>query len=150
MSILILRFLHMLFMATWIGAVLFVSGDAKRTLNEPGTSLKMLGDRMNRANRIAAVSALATLATGVGLIALLGGMGSVPAGIHIGLVTSILMLLIGGGVIGRNARLIAAGAESGADRSTLVPHAKQMMIGIMIFHTLWVGTLALMVFRHQL
>jgi hypothetical protein len=137
----------MLFMATWLGAVLFSSGDAKRTLANPSAHLPLLRDRMARSTRVAGISALGTVLSGFGLIFVLGGFGSVSPGIHVGLVLSIVLMGIGGGFIGRNWKKIEAGLDDGKDAASLAPFAKQMSIGAMIFHTLWFVVLVLMVFR---
>jgi len=147
MPYLIVRLIHIVFMATWIGSLLFLSGDIRRTLAEPSAHLPLLRARMNRATRIAGASGLMTLVTGVALILLLGGFGAVPPAIHLGLLTSLAMLGVGGGLIGRNARTIEAGLEKGESPASLLPAAEKLALGARIFHSLWLATLALMVFR---
>ena len=88
-----------------------------------------------------------TIGTGFSLVFALGG--NVPTPILIGIITAISMMLVGGGFIGRHARIIEAALEEGADPATLLPHAKKMAMGTGIFHTLWLVTLAMMVFRTQ-
>jgi len=142
-----LRFVHIIFMAIWIGALLFLSGDATRSLADPSAHLPLLRDRMARANRVAAASAMITVVTGVALIFERGGFGAVPPAIHLGLVTGLAMMFVGGGLIGRNARKIEAGLAEGERGQSLTPAVKQLAMGTMVFHALWLVTLALMVFR---
>lgn len=147
MLYLTLRLLHISFMAIWIGAIFFSSGDVRRTLATPDANLDLLRDRMHRSLRLAAASGLITLVTGVALIFALGGMGSVPIGIHIGLLTGLIMLGVGGGLVGRSWKQIDAALAGGASRESVAPLVKKLAMGNGIFHGLWTLTLVLMVFR---
>jgi len=142
-----LRYVHIIAMALWIGGVSFISGDARRTLKTPGADLGLLTSRMRHANRIAAPSALVTLATGFALIYLLGGFAAVPRAIHIGTLSGLIMLAVGGGVIGRTSAALEAGIEAGEDRAALIALVTRMTVGVAVFHALWMFTLAAMVFR---
>ena len=46
MTLLILRFFHILFMATWFGAAMFLSSDLKSSLAEPRSNLGLLQSRV--------------------------------------------------------------------------------------------------------
>ncbi len=142
-----LKLLHLLFMATWIGAVFFASGDVRRTLEAGPEHIPLMRDRVGRSLRIAAPSAALTILTGVALIFALGGMGRVPLGIHIGLATGLLAWFVSGAGIGQSWRKLSAGLDEGADPASLAPLVQRMKIGTMAFQTLWLLTLVLMVFR---
>ncbi len=142
-----IRFLHIVFMATWIGALLFLSGDVRRSLAEPAAHLQLLRARLIGATRLAGASALLTVGTGIALIFLLGGFGAVPPAIHLGLLLGLAMMAVGGGLIGRNARAIADGLEQDASRESLLPVAAKLAVGARAFHALWLIALGSMVFR---
>ena len=150
MLVLGLRLLHLMFMGTWIGALLFVSGDVKRTLAEPAVHIPLLRNRIGRATRFAAISGLMTIVTGICLIFALGGFGSVPPTIHTGILMGLAMLGVGVGMIGGSWKKIVAGLDAGASPDSLLPLAKKMTMGMMVFHLLWLVTLGLMVFRNGL
>ncbi len=145
-----LRLLHILFMATWLGATLFTSGDIKRTLAAGPEHLPLLKDRVGRSTRLAAISAPLTVVTGIVLIFQLGEMGAVPMGIHIGLLLGIAAWIVGAVVTGGAWSKIAAGLDEGQEPASLMPQVKRMAISGRIVHTLWLVTLILMVFRSQI
>lgn len=148
MLTLTIRFVHIFFMATWVGAVLFIAGDAKRTLSDPSASLGQLRERGTRATKLSAISALVTLGSGIGLIFAVGGFGAVPPAIHIGMLTGFAMLAVGGGLIGRSWHQIDSALEQGAEPASLLPVARRLSMAVGIFHALWLLTLGLMVFRY--
>jgi len=148
MVYLILRLVHILFMATWIGAVFFTSGDVRRSLEAGPEHLSLLQDRVSRNVRIAGPSAILTLLSGFGLIFSLGGMASVPPAIHTAMTLAILAWAVSGFGIGGAWRKIQAGLAEGQDLATLAPLLKRMKISTMVFQTLWLVCLVLMVFRH--
>ena len=150
MVYLVLRLLHLLFMATWIGAVFFTSGDVRRTLDAGPSHLALLRDRVGRSTRLAGLSGILTIVTGIGMIVLLGGMGAVSPGIHIGLTIALLALVVGGVGIGGSWRKIDAGLGEGKSVADLAPLLKRMKIATMVFQTLWLVGLIAMVFRAQL
>ena len=147
MLYLTLRLLHISFMAIWIGAIFFCSGDVRRTLAAPDSDLDLLRDRMNRATRLGGASGLITVITGIALIFVLGGFGSVTPAIHTGLLLGLVMLGVGGGMVGRNWRKIDAALAGGATRESVAPLVKKLVIGNGVFHALWTLTVVLMVFR---
>jgi len=149
MTYLTLRLLHIASMAVWFGAMLFLSGDVRRTLAAGPEHADLLRTRCKRATVAAAAAGGITLLTGFGLIGVLGGMGAVPPAVHMGMTVSIVMLFLGGGV-GRTWRSIDAGLAEGKPGADLMPLSKRITILTGIFHLLWVLTLITMVFRSVL
>ncbi len=150
MLYLALRLIHVLFMATWVGAVLFFSGDVRRTLAAGPEHLPLLRDRLARCNRLAGLSALVTIATGVGLILVLGGFGAVPSTIHSGFLGGLILLGVGGGGIGRTWQQIDGRLQGGADPATLSHLVRRLDTIAILFHTIWLLVLCLMVFRNAM
>lgn len=144
-----LRFLHILFMASWFGSALFASGDVKRTLAAGPDHIDLLRERMRRFQRVAGVSAVLTILTGFALIFQVGGFGAVPVPIHIGLTLGLVAWGLGIGT-GLTWRKIDAELEAGKSPADLQPLAKRLTGLTMGFHTTWLLTLILMVFRNQL
>lgn len=150
MTYLTLRLVHILFMATWIGSVMFMTGDVRRTVQAGPVHLDLLRDRVRRFARLGGASALITIVTGVALIVNVGGMGAVSPAIHTGLTLGLVAWGVSGGVIGGGWRKLDAGLASGQDAATLAPFLMRMRIGAMVFHSLWLVILILMVFRSQI
>lgn len=150
MLVLTLRFLHIIFMATWFGGSLFAPGDARRTLSNEAADLELLQGRLKRYAVLGAVSALLTIVTGFGLIFALGGFKVVSPAIHIGMLVAFVMWGVGMFVVGGASRKIAAGIAEKKPRAELLGHAKRMAMGTGIFHLLWIVALGLMVFRTML
>ena len=144
-----LRLFHILFMATWFGAMLFAPGDAKRAIAAGPEHLSLLRDRMRRAGRVSSTSAFLTVASGVALIFSMGGMGAVPVPIHIGLLGGIIGWVLTG-VFSYTWKQIDAGIESGTSAQDLAPLAKRLSMIAGMFHLSWLGTLVLMVYRNNL
>ncbi len=146
----VLKLLHLVFMAAWFGSVLFVAGDVRRTVATDGADLDLLRDRCARYKRISMVSAILTLATGFGLIFTRGGMGAVPFPIHISILTGLAALVVGAAGIGKTWQRIDGRLSGGASAADVAGDVKKLGMFTMVFHTLWLGTLVLMVFRHLL
>ncbi len=146
----VLKLLHLVFLDAWFGSVLFVAGDVRRTVATDGADLDLLRDRCARYKRISMVSAILTLATGFGLIFTLGGMGAVPFPIHISILTGLAALVVGAAGIGKTWQRIDGRLSGGASAADVAGDVKKLGMFTMVFHTLWLGTLVLMVFRHLL
>lgn len=145
-----LRFVHIIFMAAWFGAPLFIASDIRRTLAAGPAGLPLLERRVGRSNMVAAIGAVGTILTGFGLIFALGGFGKVPPPIHAGLLLGVIMLLLGGGGIDRTCKQIFKQLGEGASPESLGRLTKRLSMLSGIFQLLWLVTLVLMVFRNSL
>lgn len=145
-----LRLIHIACMATWFGATLFQAGDLRRSLTGGPDGVLGLRDRMNRTNRVAAIMGLLTITTGLGLIYTLGGFGSVPKSIHVGLGLATLMMLVGGGGIDGTWKRIEKQLDEGAAPESLAGLMRRLSIAMRIVHAMWLTTLVMMVFRASL
>lgn len=150
MTLITLRFLHITFMALWIGALSFVSGDVRRTVAAAAPNAELLAGRIRSYNRVAHVGGILTLLTGFALIFEIGGFRAIPKSIHSGIVVAILMMGVHGALISRNARIIAQELAKGTDGASLSSRVKKVLVGAGVFHTLWLIALILMVYRHVL
>lgn len=142
-----LKFVHFIFMSTWMGSSLFAMRDIRTSLAGGTGQVPGLRDRMGRIGKLAMLSGAMTILTGFGLIFALGGFGAVPRGIHIGMTTGILTGIIGGVGVGRTWAQIDAKLGAGADPASLAALVKRIGMFSGIFHGLFFVTLLLMVFR---
>src|SRR5689334_16897165 len=97
-----LRFVHIAAMAAWFAPLLFVAGDARRSIE--GGDLAGLRVRLARGGTVGAVGGTLTILTGVALIFVLGGFAAVPVGIHVGLAVGVVMWLLGAFGVGGTTR----------------------------------------------
>jgi hypothetical protein len=148
MTLLILRYLHLLFMGSWMGLTVFLPGDVRRTLATDGADLALLDQRVSRTGRAAAVMGLGTFFSGVAMIVSLGGMGAVPVPIHIGLTLTLVM--IGLGVLVNRAWSGAYTGLKAGDKAAGEAARKRIAMLSGIFQLLWMVILGLMVFRNHL
>ena len=146
---LVLRTVHLISMATWFAAALFMPGDVRRTLESPNSDLELLRGRANRAVRLATVFSWATLLSGIALIFAVGGFGEVPPPIHISLLLALVAIGVGAG-LGSTWRKIDAELQKGTPRDQVAPMAKKLAMFSGIFQLLWLVILLLMVFRNNL
>ena len=148
MTLIVLRWLHLLFMTSWFGASLFVAGDVRRTLNTEGANTDLLKNRLKHAQFVTGASAWLTLLSGIALIVQLGGMAAVPTGVHLGLGMTVLMIGLHAVGIGGTIGQINTQLDEGAEPMSLMPLSYRLTVLHGVFHFMWVSTLAMMVFRH--
>ncbi len=140
----LLIFLHVLAIAVWIAAALWVAGDVKRTLALGKPHVDALASRVRPALGLDAAGAVATFATGI-LLMWAVGFANVRQGVNAGFVLALLRVgaLFGlrrawGGIVTR--------VQAGEAVSPTDPAARRMVMFAGIAHTLWLLALATMVF----
>lgn len=145
-----LKFLHVLFMASWLVAGVTAGPDAKKAVHMPDPDPARRA-RADRAKGIfGTVTGMGAIVTGVALLFSLGGFGAVRWPIHAGLLLSVVMAFIGALGIGGNAHKLAAAIDADAPLIEREALAKKVSMWAHIKKTLWVVVLALMVFRNVL
>lgn len=137
-----LKLLHILSMAAWLGAALWVPGDVKRSLARGGPHLGPLAERAGPAVRVDLVAGVATIATGLALMWRRGWLAR-PA-MWIGAAFGFVLLALVAAVLvpawNRIAARIAAGDVRGAEAV-----APRLAAATGAGHLLWLVALALMV-----
>lgn len=140
----ILRFLHILSGSVLLGAALWVAGDVRRTLALGRPAVAALPARIGPALSLDLWAGVATVLTGL-LVLFYQGLHP-RLGIMIGLVLTLLRI----GVVAVGLRPawkgVAARIASGEDVGAAEPTARKMGMWSGIAHTLWLLTLATMVF----
>ncbi len=137
-----LKLLHLLSMAAWLGAAMWVPGDVKRSLARGGPHLGPLAERAGPAIRADLYAGIATVATGLALFWRRGWLAR-PA-LWIGAAFGVALLVLLASVLlpawSRIAARLAAGDAEGAAAA-----APRLAAASGAGHLLWLVALALMV-----
>lgn len=137
------RFLHILSMAAWLAASLWLAGDARRSLSGGrDQAMAFLGRARSALLTDRAAGAL-TIFTGLGLIHLANAWPP-RLGLVIGFVLALVRAGLTDAVMAPALRRIAVGLADGAEPSTLVPHARRMAAVSGVGHLAWLLALAAM------
>lgn len=147
MTTIILRILHLLSVAVWVGYPLGASGDIRRTLALGPPHTDLLVSRIGRSARVTIASGLLTAATGLGLVFAMGGFGAVPARIHVGLTLTLATLAVGAALshpiwVRIRKTITAKGDLAEAQRA-----AKRFGMATGIEHFLKIAVLGIMVWK---
>lgn len=144
MLVLVLRFLHILSAATWLGAAIWSAGDVRRTLALGRPHTDALAPRLRPAFALDLWAGIATLVTGLAYIPL--AYAGMPApGIVLGLGAVLVRLGLQLGFLRPSARRLQVALAAG-DGAAAAPLAKRLGMFSGIGHLLWVIALAGMVF----
>lgn len=134
------RFLHIALTAAWLGAALWVPGDVRRTLSRGAPHTDALASRVDGALKLDLWAGIGSVLTG---LVLMGMYGHPPVRLMIGMALALVLLgLVAFGMMPAWRRVkasLATGGDPGA--------VKRLAAFGGIGHTLWIATLATMVFR---
>lgn len=146
MAILLLKGLHILCMATWMGGGIGFPRDVQRTVRLGREHRVELVARLRFTTAIMIPAGLATLVTGLLLVWASGGFSQVPHRIHLGLGLTLCLFVVGAGVV--NPTIIRLGATVDRDLSPAeqAAIARRFRIGIAVEHLLRLTILGLMVY----
>ncbi|MCO4772828.1 MAG: hypothetical protein KDA24_22540 [Deltaproteobacteria bacterium] len=149
MILLALRATHLLFMGLWVGAVMYLGGDVRRSVAAGPEHLPLLRDRTRRALRFTHICAGVTLASGLALIVELGGFGAVQPAVHIGFALAIGLALLG--ILGVGGTWAAVDRALGEPESADRVSNAVLRLGVMtsLLKTGWLVVFFLMVFRNR-
>jgi hypothetical protein len=137
----VLQLLHVLSMATWLAAALWIPGDVKRTVASGGDATALRA-RARPALVLDLAAGIATLVTGVALL-LLHGL-PLRRGLEAGAALGILLLaLVAAGI--RPAWKRIESALAAGDRAAAAAGARRLSALAGVGHLLWLAALALMV-----
>lgn len=137
-------FLHVLSIAVWIAAALWLTGDVKRTVALGKPHVDALAARILPQLGLDSAATGATFVTGI-LVMWAQGWAPPRPGVSAGIVFAIARAGILGAVR-RSARSVVARAQAGEAVSASDPALKRMSMLAGIAHLLWVLALAGMVF----
>lgn len=140
---LVVKFLHILVAAAWLGAALWTPGDVRRTVALGKPYLDALPRRTRPALSLDLWTGVVTLLTGIALIALTGGVPRIGVLVGLGAVLIRLAVLLLG--MRPAYRTVEASAAAG-DLAAAEAPARRLSMFAGIGHLLWVIALAGMVF----
>jgi hypothetical protein len=138
----LLRILHFVATATWLGAALWVASDVKRTLALGPPHTAALGARIVPALRLDVWAGVATIFTGIALT--LAGEGH-RIGIGVGFAISLVLLILVMTVLLPAGRRIAKMAQAGGDLGEARRMARSLAAFNGVAHLLWLAALVAMV-----
>ena len=141
---LVLRFLHILAAASWLGAALWTAGDVRRTLAQGQPFVNALAARSRPALRLDLWAGIGTLVTGAALVGFLYS-GMPRAGILVGFAAAAVRLVLLLAVTIPAMRSVSESVARGDLAAAAVPAGKVAMISG-IGHLLWAIALVGMVF----
>jgi hypothetical protein len=135
------RFLHILFMAAWLAASLWVAGDARRSLDGGRDEAMAFLGRARAALLTDRAAGALTIFTGLGLVHLANAWPP-RLGLVVGFVLAIARAGLTDAVMAPALRRIAVGLSEGAEPATLQPHARRMASVSGLGHLAWLAALA--------
>jgi hypothetical protein len=139
----LVRILHLVAMALWLGAALWVPGDVRRTLALGAPHLAALPSRIRPALRINVWAGAATIVSG---IALAGLARSSRLGIVIGFALALVLFILDMTIVLPAGKRIAAAIEAGGgELSDAQRLSKSLSAFSGVGHLLWLAALLAMV-----
>jgi hypothetical protein len=140
----LVRFLHVLAMATWLAASLWLGADARRALAGGADEARAFLDRARAAVRLDRLAGGLTILTGLGLLHLSRVWPNVRPGIWVGLALALVRAGLNDGLVSPALRRLGAGIAAGQPPAALRGHADRMALGSRLGHVAWLGALAAM------
>ncbi len=139
------RFLHVLSMAAWLGAGLWLAGDARRSLAAGPDAARAFFQRALASLRLDRWAGLATIVTGLGLLHLTGVWPAFPLPLVVGMVLGLARAALTDAALRPAIRRLAARLEAGEAPGGLLPQAGRLAMLSGIGHLVWLGALAGMI-----
>jgi hypothetical protein len=144
----LVRFLHVLAMATWLAASLWLGADARRALAGGAGEARAFLDRARAAIKLDRMAAVLTILTGLGLLHLSKAWPDLRPGLWVGMGLALVRAGLNDGLVGPALRKIGLGLAAGQDAAALRPHADRLALGSRLGHLAWLGALAgMLLFR---
>lgn len=149
MTLLAVRATHLLFMGLWVGSVMWLGGDVRRSVDAGGEHRALLADRVLRALRFMHICAGVTIASGFALVLELGGFANVPLPIHVGMGFAGLLAMLGGGALHGAWHGVLDRWTAGEMEATYRA-VRRLGATASVFKTGWLVVFVLMVFRNHI
>jgi hypothetical protein len=141
----LVRFLHVLSMATWLGAALWLAGDARRSLAAGPDAARAFLQRSLASLRFDRWAGLATIVTGSALIHLARVWPALPVPLMIGMALAVTRAGLTDAALLPAVRRLAARLEAGEAPGSLLSGAGRLAMLSGIGHLVWLGALAGMI-----
>lgn len=141
----VLRFLHVVSVAAWLGATLWLAGDARRSLTAGPDAARAFFERALRALSVDRLAGLATIATGVAMLLVIGVWPALPVSLMVGMTLGLARFGLTDAALRPAVRRLSARLEAGETPGTLLPAAGKLAMLSGIGHLIWLGALAGMI-----
>jgi hypothetical protein len=141
----IVRFLHVLSIAAWLGAALWLAGDARRSLAAGPEATRAFLQRALASLRLDRWAGLATLVSGAALIHFSHVWPALPPSLLVGIALGIARAGLTDAALLPAVRRLAARLEAGEAPEALRPLAGRVAMLSGIGHLVWLGALAGMI-----
>jgi hypothetical protein len=138
----LLRILHLVSMALWLGAALWAPGDARRSIAAGPPQTTGLARRIVPALRLSVWAGVATLLSG---LALMFVSGAHRIGVGIGFALTIVLLLLEMTIVLPAGKRIAAAADKGGDLREAATMTRRLAALSGVAHFIWLAALVSMV-----
>jgi hypothetical protein len=141
----LVRFLHVLSMASWLGASLWLAGDARRSLSAGPAEARAFFARAMASLRLDRWAGLATILTGLGLIHLTKVWPALPLSLVVGMTLGVVRAGLADGALRPALRRLQARVEAGEDLAAVRPGVGRVAMLSGLGHLVWLGALAGMI-----
>ena len=141
----VVRFLHVLSMATWLGAALWLAGDARRSLGAGPEAANAFLRRALASLRVDRWAGVATILTGGGLIYLTHVGPAMPVALTVGMTLGVVRAALTDAALFPAVRKLGARLQAGEAPAALLPVAGRLAMLSGIGHLVWLGALAGMI-----
>jgi hypothetical protein len=139
------KLLHVISMATWLAAALWLAGDARRSLAAGPDAARAFVGRAMRSLGLERVAGALTIVTGLALLHFAGVWPNVRAGLWLGMAMAVLRAALTDAAMFPTVRRIQARLATGADPVALEPLAAKLATFSKAGHLLWLLALSGMV-----
>lgn len=140
----VMRLLHVLSMASWLAASLWLAGDARRSLAAGPAEGRAFLARARAALRLDRIAGGLTILTGLSLLHFAQAWPP-RAGLWLGFSLAVVRAGLTDAVLSPSVKRIAAGLEAGQDPASLLPVAARLAATSGMGHVAWLGALVGMI-----
>jgi hypothetical protein len=132
----LLRLLHVLSMATWLAASLWLAGDARRSLSAGAAEARAFLARGRAALRLDRLAGLFTIVTGLSLLHFAHAWPP-RGGLWLGMSLAVVRAGLTDAALAPALRAISAGLEAGQAPGALLPAARRLAATSVAGHVAW-------------
>lgn len=140
----LVRLLHVLSMACWLAASLWLAGDARRSLSAGAGEARAFVGRAGAALRLDRLAGAFTIVTGLSLLHFAQAWPP-RGGLWLGIALAVVRAGLTDAALAPALRTIAAGLEAGQAPAALQPAARRLAATSGAGHAAWLGALVGMI-----
>jgi len=141
----LIKLLHVLSMATWLGASLWLAGDARRSLPAGPAEARAFVQRAHRALGLDRWAGLLTILTGLAMLHFAHVWPQVRPGLWLGMALAVGRAGLSDALLRPTLRRIAAGLDAGQSAADLAAGARRLAALSGAGHLAWLVALAALI-----